>query len=103
VSQELPTMAPTHKTPFALVLAELAISITAVTLFSLMYPVGFRSRLWENGGEQGWNSNPNKRIYYYANHQEPPEVPLIWSQRYDIPRLDTLRHFDRKRTDVKRL
>ncbi|KAM0074307.1 hypothetical protein ACKRZS_013623 [Fusarium odoratissimum] len=74
-------MAPTHKTPFALVLAELAISITAVTLFSLMYPVGFRSRLWENGGEQGWNSNPNKRIYYYANHQEPPEVPLIWSQR----------------------
>ncbi|CCT73657.1 uncharacterized protein FFB20_05026 [Fusarium fujikuroi] len=74
-------MAPTHKTPFALILTELAISTTAVTLFGLMYPVEFRSRLWESGGEQGWNSNPNKRIYYYANHQEPPEVPLIWSQR----------------------
>ncbi|KAF5966058.1 hypothetical protein FBULB1_11894 [Fusarium bulbicola] len=82
-------MAPTHKTPFALILAELAISTTAVTLFGLMYPVEFRSRLWENGGEEGWNSNPNKRIYCYANHQEPPEVPLIWSQRYDTRHLDT--------------
>ncbi|KAF4336841.1 hypothetical protein FBEOM_9300 [Fusarium beomiforme] len=74
-------MAPTHKTPYVLILIEMAVSTTAVILFSLMYPVDFRSRLWENGGEQGWNSNPNKRIYYYANHQEPPEVPLIWSQR----------------------
>ncbi|KAF5024711.1 hypothetical protein F66182_3225 [Fusarium sp. NRRL 66182] len=74
-------MAPTTKTPIVLILLELAISATAVVLFSLAYPKSFRSRLWENGGEEGWNSNPNQRIYFYANHREPPEVPLLWSSR----------------------
>ncbi|CAF3654924.1 unnamed protein product [Fusarium graminearum] len=74
-------MAPSTQTPFALILAEMVVTITAVILFCLEYPVDFRSRLWENGGELGYNSNPNKRIYYYANHLEPPEVPFIWSQR----------------------
>ncbi|QPC71459.1 hypothetical protein HYE68_002211 [Fusarium pseudograminearum] len=73
-------MAPSTQTPFALILAEMVVAITAVILFCLEYPVDFRSRLWENGGELGYNSNPNKRIYYYANHLEPPEVPFIWSQ-----------------------
>ncbi|KAI6773770.1 hypothetical protein HG531_000619 [Fusarium graminearum] len=73
-------MAPSTQTPFALILAEMVVTITAVILFCLEYPVDFRSRLWENGGELGYNSNPNKRIYYYANHLEPPEVPFIWSQ-----------------------
>ncbi|KAI6776679.1 hypothetical protein HG530_000624 [Fusarium avenaceum] len=74
-------MAPMTKTPIALILLEMTISTTALVLFSLAYPASFRSRLWENGGEEGWNSNPNKRIYFYANNREPPEVPLIWSQR----------------------
>ncbi|KAF7550826.1 hypothetical protein G7046_g7891 [Stylonectria norvegica] len=60
---------------------ELTLATAAVVLFGLAYTDGSRSRLWENGGEEGWNSNPNKRIYFYANHKEPPEIPLIWSQR----------------------
>ncbi|KAF4964699.1 hypothetical protein FSARC_7406 [Fusarium sarcochroum] len=80
-------MAPTAKTPVALILLEMAISTTAVVLFSLEYPASFRSRLWENGGEEGWNSNPNQRIYFYANHREPPEVPLLWSQRLSTSNL----------------
>ncbi|KAF4469555.1 hypothetical protein FALBO_3547 [Fusarium albosuccineum] len=71
----------TTKIPFALILVEMAISVTAVVLFGLAYPDRFRSRLWENGGEEGWNSNPNHRIYFYANHREPPEIPLLWTQR----------------------
>ncbi|KAM0433292.1 hypothetical protein ACHAPT_004168 [Fusarium lateritium] len=69
------------KIPLALILIEMTISLMAVILFGLAYPDRFRSRLWENGGEEGWNSNPNKRIYFYANHQEPPVVPLLWKQR----------------------
>ncbi|KAF5666511.1 hypothetical protein FHETE_6186 [Fusarium heterosporum] len=80
-------MVHTTKTPIALILLEMAISTTALILFSLAYPVSFRSRLWENGGEEGWNSNPNQRIYFYANHREPPEVPLIWSQRLSTSNL----------------
>ncbi|KAG8673224.1 hypothetical protein FPOAC2_06661 [Fusarium poae] len=73
-------MTPSTQTPFALILAEMVVSITTVILFGLEYPADFRSRLWENGGELGYNSNPNQRIYFYANHLEPPEVPFIWSQ-----------------------
>ncbi|RSL68395.1 hypothetical protein CEP54_002822 [Fusarium duplospermum] len=69
------------KVPLSLLLVEMFIALTVVILFGLAYPDRFRSRLWENGGEEGWNSNPNKRIYFYANHQEPPEVPYIWQKR----------------------
>ena len=65
----------------ALLGLEFAVATAVLVLFGLAYPDRFRSRLWENGGVEGWNSNPNKRIYFYANHKEPPEIPLIWSQR----------------------
>jgi len=74
-------MPSSTQTPVALILVELLISIAALVLFCLEYPADFRSSLWENGGEEGYNSNPNQRIYFYANHREPPEIPLIWSQR----------------------
>ncbi|KAH7131433.1 hypothetical protein B0J13DRAFT_104470 [Dactylonectria estremocensis] len=74
-------MARPTKLSFTLLALELAASVTAVVLFGLAYPDRFRSKLWSNGGVEGWNSNPNLRIYFYANHVEPPEIPLIWSQR----------------------
>ncbi|CAG9977628.1 unnamed protein product [Clonostachys byssicola] len=64
-----------------LLVAEFCVTSTAWALCLWGYPDRFRSRLWENGGAQGWNSDPKQRIYYYANYEEPPEVPLIWSQR----------------------
>ncbi|CAG7560334.1 unnamed protein product [Fusarium equiseti] len=74
-------MSSSTQTPVALILVELLISIAAFVLFCLEYPTDFRTSLWENGGVEGFNSNPNQRIYFYANHREPPEIPLIWSQR----------------------
>lgn len=74
-------MARSNILSICLLALELSVATATVVLFSLAYPDRFRSRLWANGGEQGWNSNPNKRIYFYANHREPPEIPLIWSQR----------------------
>ena len=61
---------------------DILISLQAVTLFGFAYPSRFRVALWENGGVEGWNSIPNLRIYYYANHREPPEIPLLWTQEY---------------------
>ncbi|KAI8717332.1 hypothetical protein NCS52_00808500 [Fusarium sp. LHS14.1] len=69
------------KVPLSLLMVEFIIALMAVILFGLAFPDRFRSRLWENGGEEGWNSNPNMIIYYYANHREPPEVPYLWQGR----------------------
>lgn len=74
-------MARPTKLSLALLGLEIVITTAAVFLFGLAYPDRFRSRLWGNGGVEGWNSDPNERIYFYANHREPPEIPLIWSQR----------------------
>ncbi|KAH8179910.1 hypothetical protein LIA77_01429 [Sarocladium implicatum] len=64
-----------------LLILEALLCYTLLVLFALAYPDQYRSKLWENGGEMGWNSNPKLRIYFYANHKEPPEIPLIWTQR----------------------
>ncbi|KAK0385534.1 hypothetical protein NLU13_6714 [Sarocladium strictum] len=60
---------------------EFCVCLTLLVLFSTAYPDRYRTKLWENGGVKGWNSNPNLRIYFFANHKEPPEIPLIWTHR----------------------
>ncbi|KAJ6442303.1 Isoleucine-tRNA ligase, cytoplasmic [Purpureocillium lavendulum] len=60
---------------------EVILATTLLVLFSVSYPTRVRSRLWEEGGSHKWNSDPRLRIYFYANHREPPEIPLIWSHR----------------------
>lgn len=60
-------------------------AVIAVTAFALMCAdfarPSARQKLWQAGGDNGWNSDPSMRIYFYANHQEPPKIPLIWSQQ----------------------
>ncbi|KAF4777571.1 hypothetical protein HER10_EVM0003930 [Colletotrichum scovillei] len=68
---------------------EAVVVFAALVLFGVAYPDRFRSRLWRNGGEEGWCSNPRLRIYFYANHEEPPEIPLIWSQRLTTSNMAT--------------
>ncbi|KAH8886039.1 hypothetical protein GQ53DRAFT_613188, partial [Thozetella sp. PMI_491] len=59
---------------------ELIIVVPTLAVFILLWSYDTRTKLWVIGAENGWNSNPKLRIYYYANHQEPPAVPLVWSQ-----------------------
>ncbi|KAI1415448.1 hypothetical protein F5Y13DRAFT_144430 [Hypoxylon sp. FL1857] len=60
---------------------EFGLVIITMSLLCCAYPERFRKTLWEIGGENGWNSNPRLRIYFYANYQQPPEIPLVWAQR----------------------
>lgn len=60
---------------------EFILVITLLAIFGAAYPDHFRTKMWEKGGAEGWNSDPEQRIYFYANYKEPPEVPLIWSQQ----------------------
>jgi hypothetical protein len=59
---------------------EILLAATNLYLFSYGYPDAIRMSLWEEGGAKLFNSDPKKRIYFFANHQEPPEIPYIWSQ-----------------------
>ncbi|KAH8847073.1 hypothetical protein MCOR07_009174 [Pyricularia oryzae] len=59
---------------------ELLFSLVVLVVTCKAYPDKYRTLLWSIGGKRGWNSNPDLRIYFYANHGEPPEVPLIWTQ-----------------------
>ncbi|KAI1382928.1 uncharacterized protein F4822DRAFT_421590 [Hypoxylon trugodes] len=69
--------------PFGAILlvVEFVLAITTMSLLCCAYPEQFRKTLWEIGGENGWNSNPRLRIYFYANYEKPPEIPLVWDQR----------------------
>ncbi|KAI0380594.1 hypothetical protein F5Y04DRAFT_94802 [Hypomontagnella monticulosa] len=60
---------------------EFGLVVITMSLLCCAYPERFRKTLWEIGGENGWNSNPRLRIYFYANYEQPPEIPLIWTQR----------------------
>jgi hypothetical protein len=59
---------------------EAALVVINLVLFSYGYPDALRTALWEEGGSKGFNSDPNLRIYFYANYLNPPAIPFIWSQ-----------------------
>lgn len=63
-------------------LVDLILAITLISLFASAYPDRFRTALWQNGGSEGWNSDPQQRVYDYANYRESPPMPLIWDQTY---------------------
>lgn len=73
-------MAPEGR--FFSLLLELTIVAVALGVFVHGRRCELRTELWSIGGEQGWNSNLKLRIYFYANHREPPEIPLLWTERY---------------------
>lgn len=64
---------------YYLLVVELVLAVVTFCLFWNEYVGDLRPELWELGGKNGWNSNPKLRLYYYANHREPPPVPLVWS------------------------
>ena len=53
---------------------------TVLVFSATGYPDLTRMALWKEGGIKHFNSNPALRIYFYANHKEPPPIPYIWSR-----------------------
>ncbi|KAL8989301.1 MAG: hypothetical protein Q9177_001785 [Variospora cf. flavescens] len=70
------------KTPRAIIplfVVELCIEIAALALYGIAQPDLYRTRLWQEGSDHGWNSSPSEIIYAYANYR-PISTPLPWSQ-----------------------
>ena len=58
---------------------EFLLTVAMLALFGIADPNTYRTKLWQDGSDQGYNSNPNEILYSYANYR-PISVPLVWSQ-----------------------
>jgi hypothetical protein len=65
----------------ALMALELPLTVACLVLFGIADGDTYRTKLWQNGYDKGFNSPPNEILYDYANYRTP-HVPLIWSSLY---------------------
>ena len=68
----------TPKTMLYLFALELALTVAALALFGIAAPDLYRTKLWKEGSDHGWNSNPNKIFYDFANYR-PVHYPVPWA------------------------
>ncbi|KAI9764845.1 MAG: hypothetical protein M1840_007991 [Geoglossum simile] len=62
-----------------LFLLEFAGIVTSLALFGIAAPNLYRTRLWSDGFNNGFNSSPAQILYAYANYRPIPKTPLVWS------------------------
>ncbi|KAH8597564.1 hypothetical protein B0O99DRAFT_617689 [Bisporella sp. PMI_857] len=59
---------------------ELATTVAALALFGIADPDLYRTKLWQIGSDNGFNSSPKQILYAYANYRPIPKTPFVWSQ-----------------------
>jgi len=64
----------------ALFVIELAGTVAALALFGIADPDLYRTKMWQIGSDNGFNSSPAEVLYAYANHVALPKTPFVWSQ-----------------------
>ncbi len=67
------------KTVWGLVIFELPLTITLLVLFGVADPNTYRNLLWQDGFDNGFNSNPAQPIFNLVNGGKMV-IPLVWSQ-----------------------
>jgi hypothetical protein len=70
------------KVLIALFVVELAGTVASLALFGIADPDLYRTRLWQVGSDNGFNSSPLQVLYAYANYRPIPKTPFVWSQTY---------------------
>lgn len=63
----------------ALFALEFPLTVAMLTLFGVADPNTYRTKLWQNGSDLGFNSNPNQVVYALANYRTF-HIPVVWSQ-----------------------
>jgi hypothetical protein len=61
--------------------AELPITIVILTLTGIASHNLYRSLLWQDGADNGFNSAPDEALYAAANYR-PYKPPVVWSGLY---------------------
>lgn len=62
-----------------LIAVEFALTVAALALFGIAAPDLYRTRLWQDGGDNGFNSKPSTVNFSFTNNR-PVETPLVWSK-----------------------
>ena len=62
----------------ALVILEYPLTVAALAFTGIADPDTWRTALWQDGYDNGFNSNPLDPLYAAANY-EPVSTPLVWS------------------------
>lgn len=70
-----PNMWPYH----ILVVLELALTVPLLTFTGIAAPNTYRTKLWQDGANNGFNSSPLTGLYAAANYR-PYTTPRVWSQ-----------------------
>jgi hypothetical protein len=71
---------PVRKPVWMSMIFELVGLVPILVLFGIAQPDMYRTKLWQVGFDNQFNSNPLMILYAYANHRPLPTVPLVWSQ-----------------------
>ncbi|EEH45431.2 uncharacterized protein PADG_01581 [Paracoccidioides brasiliensis Pb18] len=58
---------------------ELPVTIALLALFGVASPDLYRTRLWQDGADNGFNSSPDDKVYAAANYR-PYNTPKPWSE-----------------------
>jgi len=61
-----------------LLILEFPFTVAVLALTGIASPNLYRTKLWKEGGDHGFNSDPSTILYAYANY-EPVKIPLVWS------------------------
>jgi hypothetical protein len=64
---------------YALMILELGGTVAGLALFGIASPDLFRTKLWQVGSDNGFNSSPQQILYAYANYRPIPKTPFVWS------------------------
>ncbi|KAF2087716.1 hypothetical protein K490DRAFT_41396 [Saccharata proteae CBS 121410] len=68
-----------RKLMIAMLIIEFPFTVAMLTLFGIANPNLYRTALWQEGADLGFNSAPSVVVYAMANYR-PVSIPLVWSQ-----------------------
>ena len=66
---------------YGLVVVEFPLTVALLALFGIAAPDTYRTKLWQDGSENGFNSSPTAGLYAAANYR-PFTTPMVWASLY---------------------
>lgn len=67
-----------------LVIIEFCLTVAILAFTGIAAPNLYRTKLWQDGADNGFNSSPMAGLYAAANYR-PYTTPKVWSQLYVNP------------------
>lgn len=73
-----------HKVLLILMAVELPFTVVILVFTGIASHDLYRTKLWQDGADNGFNSAPDEAVYAAANYR-PYSPPMVWSSLYVLP------------------